>query len=164
MNPDEEYIQVVIKSTCINLGHPELLEKITFRFSSKPVRHFAEARCDTNELVFTRAAWDAATIRERYELVVHEVCHLIAYVIRPNECSHHGKTWQNLMRDMGFAPDRFMYIAYAPPPDERLFELRCECSVHILSAVELKSIRRAEKACPVCFVRLNKCEVERVDF
>jgi SprT protein len=58
---------------------------------------------------FSKKLWPRASEKERYETVVHEVCHLVAFhmaAMASKRIKPHGPEWQSLMRECGAAPDR----------------------------------------------------------
>jgi predicted SprT family Zn-dependent metalloprotease len=160
----KEFVQAVIKYTCISLGFKSFYKYVTFSFSKQHRPYFAVALCGKGKIVFTEAAWKVATHREKYELVVHETCHLIAHEIAPEEKEEHGETWRELMSRMGFVPDEYMYINYTPEVERKLFELRCDCSVRTVNKTQLLKIRRVNEICRMCYTNLADCETRRADF
>jgi len=59
---------------------------------------------------FSIPLWSRATPKERYETVVHEICHIVANheaaLKGTTTSSAHGWEWKNLMRKCGVKPER----------------------------------------------------------
>lgn len=96
-----------VKETLAKLGCSDLQHKIYW--SNGYVRCLGTALYKSSgcsELTFSVPLWDRASQQERYQCVVHEVCHLVARVRATTVEDPHGSTWRNCMVEMGLSPDR----------------------------------------------------------
>lgn len=99
-------IDAVIKHTCIQCGCPEMAARgrIRLEFSNRFSGWLADAEYDpTTKVGSVRISthfWKRLTAAQKIELIIHEVCHVIAdYSFEADR--PHGREWKLLMRCAG---------------------------------------------------------------
>lgn len=95
-------IQQVIDETRAKLGYAG---QIPYAFSRRLTTTLGMANWLKHQLTFSAPLWPRATEAERYETIVHEVCHIVANGMVRKNCGH-GSMWKALMRKCGLAPRR----------------------------------------------------------
>lgn len=94
-------IQQLVTETCEKLSIPQ----VTWRFSGRFTSKMGEARPAIGFVRFSKPLWVRATVEERRQVIIHEVCHVAAFA-RHGACQGHGHTWRALMVFCGVKPDR----------------------------------------------------------
>lgn len=98
-------ISELVNSTCDSLGIPH----VAWRFSSRFTRKMGEARIDTTKdtrlVRFSKPLWTRATVEERKQVIIHEVCHIAAFA-KSGRKAGHGPVWRALMIQCGRKPER----------------------------------------------------------
>lgn len=91
----------------------QTLTKLRFGFLKLRIEwkdSFTARMGDANSVLlrvrFSVPLWSRASERERYETVVHEVCHIVAGVKHHHRVKPHGAEWRALMREAGVEPRR----------------------------------------------------------
>jgi len=90
-------INSIIKHTCDMNGVPWLASLINFRFNNKLTSTWGKAHGDKKLIELSTLMW-LARPEERYDTVVHEVCHIIVWYKHGSRVKHHGKEWRECMR------------------------------------------------------------------
>lgn len=105
-------IRDIITQTCVKCGVPELTHKIKYEFNRRFTARLGDATWKPMQNIgvvrFSLPLWERASETEKYETIVHEVCHIIAnsqaratgYINQP-----HGPEWKRLMIICGVAPE-----------------------------------------------------------
>jgi predicted SprT family Zn-dependent metalloprotease len=115
----EEYLthsqcQRVIDWTFDTLGCPELKKMTTLKFNRRFTARLGDAGRKLVEMntyrytirLSSSQLWSRATIKERYETIVHEACHIAQFYKWPKGTDAHGVEWKSLMRACGVKPTR----------------------------------------------------------
>jgi SprT protein len=128
----------LIRSTLVQVAHEDL--EIHWRWSSRFTSRMGDANYRTGELRFSRPLWPVASLDERRETIVHEVCHLVTYAefgIDGWRASH-GREWREVMSWAGY-PDAKPYHAVprygVVSSIARAF---CSCRTHEVSLTRAK--------------------------
>lgn len=82
---------------------------VDVEWNDRFTRRLGDARYkpDCSRVRFSAPLWPRASEKERYETVVHEVCHIVAYhQNRGRRIEPHGWEWQCLMIKCGVEPER----------------------------------------------------------
>lgn len=114
---DQAHINGLIGQTLERVNATELRGKIKFQWSRRFTRRLGDARWDfhkgTGKVRFSIPLWPRATQEQRDEVVVHEVCHIVAdwrygnpYVDPKTGKTRgkrqiHNKNWKATMRQAG---------------------------------------------------------------
>jgi predicted SprT family Zn-dependent metalloprotease len=115
----------------------ELLQHITIEWNPRFTRRFGDAELRVKKtpyevvLRFSPALWPLVSEKERYETVVHEVCHILDAYFRLKsgawrqqyDKNPHGRTWQKLMRYYGIEPAARYKVADATDEFKKNFAL-----------------------------------------
>lgn len=103
-------IRKIIKHTCNRCGVPELAKGIEVVRYDKFTDVLADAEYFKNTTGIIRLGtkwWNKLSTHQKYELVIHEVCHIIADYAYPQHCDDfHGYIWKSLMRCAGISKPR----------------------------------------------------------
>lgn len=83
--------------------------------------------------------------------VAHEFAHHMANQLYKDR--GHGKSWKNVMEELGFAPERCHTLAFAPAKKTRTYRYQCNCRIFELSSVRHNRIQKREKS-----YRCNCCD------
>ena len=95
-------IRELVNQTCAKLGIPS---NITIRFNRRFTRRLGDANGKLMRIRFSTPLWARATVEERRQVVIHEVCH-IATFLKLGTMGGHGYVWKLHMRLCGVTPDR----------------------------------------------------------
>lgn len=115
----------------------ELLRNITIEWNPRFTRRIADAELDVRKhpyrvvLRFSPALWALLSEHERYETVVHEVCHILDAYFRlqsekwraQHDKNPHGENWRKLMRYYGVEPAATYKVSKASDEFKRNFAL-----------------------------------------
>lgn len=111
---NQAYIRQIIKHTCACCGVPELAKGIvivSFNFTNDIIAD-AEYICEEISIIrISPTAWAQLNIYTRYELIIHEVCHIVTdYHDRKQEYNFHGREWKLFMKCAGiYKPKALIY-------------------------------------------------------
>jgi len=96
-------------------------------------------------VVFSRPQWPRMTPQQRWEAVVHEVCHIVAYQLH-HEPMGHGPVWEGLMKQVGVEPEVYHSLG---PADA--VAAQCGCHVRQISSRMATRIKRGNvRVCRYC--------------
>jgi predicted SprT family Zn-dependent metalloprotease len=167
------------KETFRHLGHADLIDKVTIiwrpRFTARmgdacwaPTMYKYEKMPTPGVIRFSVPLWDRATEDERYQCVVHEVCHIVQY--REAELNDtlwlrrrgrrkvqpHGREWKALMRKCGLKPER-CHNVNTDGVSRKTEATYCNCSEpHLVTPQKLRKIQRGAKYyCKKCWAFLS---------
>lgn len=156
-----EQIKSVIRDTLMVLGAPNL--KVVFEMNYSFTRRMGDAEyfpAEQSGLVrFSMPLWPLASPTERYETIVHEVCHIVDKYFSYTKAgwgrdSSHGYRWQSLMIKCGLEPTR-CHTVQRPPELKRKpqtkFTVYCGCKEHRVTNTILKRMSGGTK------YRCQKC-------
>jgi len=119
-------ISRTIKETLAKVGMPDL--KITWEWNSKFTRRMGDAHSATRIVRFSTHLWPRASEAERWETVVHEVCHITADIRHGKDCMH-GIEWVQEMQRAGIKdPQRCHEVDRSGIAQKRaLVAAKCPC-------------------------------------
>lgn len=127
----------MVSETLLREKYPDAVSDVDLPFSRRAV---VVVRCR-----FSSALWDRATEKDRYETVVHEVCHLVAdHEARlggKRRPSAHGPEWKLLMIRAGVIPEN-RHSVNTQGVGHRKYPVRCGCSTHWVTKRRAESIAR----------------------
>ena len=83
----------------------DLAAEVSISFNDRFTRRLASANYHKRSIRLSTPLWERATPKERYETVVHEVCHIVCDSTGPG-VSAHGWQWKKAMVVCGVAPER----------------------------------------------------------
>jgi predicted SprT family Zn-dependent metalloprotease len=96
----QEFVNSAIIHACHSNGMDStFIHGIRWGFNSLFTRKFGVAKLQTNIVEFSQKLWERATKEEQRQVVIHEICHLIAY--KKYKDRGHGKWWKFTMRNCG---------------------------------------------------------------
>ena len=106
---------------------------IEFSWNKRMTRTAGMARLTTFEIDLSAKTFAVIDDAERVDIVIHEVCHLIAYSIYGLSIAGHGHEWKALMRKAGGKPIRYLGASTSKKMDAvvtvRRYEYACRgCS------------------------------------
>lgn len=108
---------------------------------------------------FSTPLWTRASEQDRYETVVHEVCHVVAkHQNRGRKIEPHGHEWQRLMRRCGVEPKRCHNIDRTGlARTRRTVSAWCGCQEHKITPQMARRIHCGEtsRACKHCRWKLR---------
>lgn len=123
---------------------------IKFTFSDRFVTKLGEASVSykgENTVRFSSMLWERATIEERRETVIHEVCHIVNIHRGGHDRSgSHGRHWKQLMIQCGVEPKRCHDVKVGTAV------LFCACLVHSVSTNRHTRVVNGKS-----FYRCRKC-------
>lgn len=96
-------IRALVDETCAALGMPNAVTTIQWngRFSNR----MGDANWVLRRVRFSSVLWPRATVEDRRQTIIHEVCHIVANVTA-GKTVRHGLAWKATMRRAGVRPDR----------------------------------------------------------
>lgn len=89
------------------------------------------------------------------ETVAHELAHIIHHKLFPGDRAWHGKRWQEIMRRLGYEPQRCHDLDLTGMPGlrrQRRWVYKCDCRTHELTTVRHNKVRRIGRSytCKLC--------------
>lgn len=60
------------------------------------------------------------------EIIPHEVCHIVQYILHPNEFIDHGEKWRDLMLELGLKPNVYHDLDISAV-DKKVYRYTCAC-------------------------------------
>lgn len=129
-------IKKVVDKTLRKCKCKNLIGKIKIEFNGRFTQRLGDARYNPKskkgEIRFSRPLWPRTDDTERYNTIVHEVCHIVTHKLHGYAAKAHGREWKDLMILCGVKPDRCHNV----PVDHR-FQQRvsawCECQEHLIT-------------------------------
>lgn len=139
---NREQIKRVVEWTCARLDS-KLASRITFRFNGRMSSTLGKAALVSCQLDFSRVLWPKATPKQRFQNIVHEVCHLIAFEQYGRRGCGHGWAWKHLMVRCGLNPHRCHTVEVKKRRQRGTLEVVCGCpgKVHVLSTRKANRFR-----------------------
>ena len=102
-------IRELVSDVCGRCGHPEVAERINIRWSNRMTSAMGNAskkRTNSQYLIkVSTPLFLRASVEERRQTVIHEVCHVLDGIVNNVRMSH-GPSWKAMMRRAGVAPKR----------------------------------------------------------
>lgn len=96
-------INSIIRHTCDMNGVSWLAGMISFEFNNKLTSTWGKAHRDKKIIELSTLLW-LARPGDRYDTVVHEVCHIIVWYKYSSSAKSHGKEWRDCMRRAKVSP------------------------------------------------------------
>lgn len=163
-----------VLETFRRLGHPELIDVLRIEWKSKFTARMGDATyrrpgysrlnvlgsgvvgsVTEARIRFSSILWARASESERYQVAVHEVCHIVANHEAANQgrvtSSSHGHEWKALMRKCGLEPKRCHQVSRVGISSRRSMAASCACRVHAITA------NMASRILHGATLRCNKC-------
>lgn len=158
-------VKAMVADVCVRCGHPEVAERINIRWSNRMTSAMGNASrksmMASQYLVkLSTPLFLRATVEERTQTVIHEVCHVLDGIVNNRKMSH-GPTWKAMMRRAGVQPKRFHNVdntglrkaqktyRYVCPHGHKAFDLGAVRHKNMQSPYGRKYV------CPVCQTKLN---------
>lgn len=120
----QKEIRAIIEKTCKRCGFPKLGSKIPFTFNKRYTDSLGAAGGGAIE--FSTLLWARATPEQRKQVIIHEVCHVLAEEKYGDTIKPHGEEWQSMMRIAGTQPLIYHEVdnddLYKP---QKRFNIRC---------------------------------------
>ena len=155
----------VITEVCCRCGYPTLDNRITLKWSNRMTSAMGNASrrnmMATNYTIkLSTCLFLRATVEERRQTIVHEVCHILDGIVNNRKMSH-GPTWKAMMRRAGVQPKRCHNVdntglrkaqktyRYVCPNGHKAFDLG------VIRHRNMQSVGGRKYACPVCRTKLN---------
>jgi predicted SprT family Zn-dependent metalloprotease len=96
----------LIEYACEKNNVSELYETITFKFNNRFTKKLGDANPNTRVIRLSSPLWERATEDQKKEVIVHEVCHLIAqykaWMQKTYILDLHGAEWRAAMKNVGY--------------------------------------------------------------
>jgi SprT protein len=147
---DEEIISW-IEFTCTKNGVPELAKDILFHFRSRLTRCLGRALPRNKVIELSTPLWARATHEERRQVVIHEVCHIIADNKHGFGIKAHGPEWKRCMALAGAPADRLHQIDRTGLRRQYVkYEAGCACRVLWIGHVRASHVRKGQISCTRC--------------
>jgi len=100
-------IRAVMELAAKQMDFPlEELDKIEVSFNSRFTRRMGDANFRKMRIRFSEKLWPLASLLERRETIVHELCHIVDRYFGNMSRRGHGPSWKLLMNRCGYAGDR----------------------------------------------------------
>lgn len=108
------------------------LSDIDIHFNSRFTRKMGDAtyyrQRNQARIRLSAKIWPLATEDERFETIVHEAAHIIAFAKYGSEISPHGREWKGVMRKLGLKPERCHYVDISSLKRGKQYGYYCTCS------------------------------------
>ena len=132
---DKADVLLMVRSVFAKLGYPTLAEKTEIHWrqmyrdvgaSEWRVRK-PDGTVISLKILFSAKLWPYMSRKQRYDTIVHEVCHIVDVHLGNIYGDPHGPSWSRLMRKMGVTPKpslRQLNISY-----EEMQKILPKCSI-----------------------------------
>lgn len=155
-------VKETVACTLAHLDMLDLVDRLKVSFNGRFTNRAGDADYSQMRVRFSTPLWYRMTEQERYEVVVHEVCH-IAVGYRHNKkilfvgLGSHGPAWQAIMRECGVKPERCHNIdtrglKRKRKPVER-YPVPCDCRTHFVTLIKINRMKLGWRY----FCRYCKC-------
>lgn len=144
-------ILAAIKKACTDNGCPELAGYISYSWNGRFTRRLGDANLRTFHIRLSTPLWPRANDATRYETVVHEACHLIAF--HKHKERGHGYAWKACMARTGTKPERCHNVDRTGlARTQKRATAYCGCGECTLGPVRAKKLAKnqARYACRRC--------------
>lgn len=150
---DRENATTWAQETLIKLGCSAICNRFQIEWNSRFTWKMGLAHTAMVKMYpyieLSSALWPYATETEKYETVVHEVCHIAnAYKTRTDpsyvDDGGHGESWKKLMIACGVPPNRCHNVK-SPidlPGKNKRFEGKCKCKTWQLTQNRITRMKR----------------------
>jgi predicted SprT family Zn-dependent metalloprotease len=103
------------------------------RFTSKG----GDASWSKKRIRLSSPLWPRMSDKDRYQIIVHEACHIVAFQKHGIYISPHGKEWKQAMRQCGLNPDR-CHSVDTTGLRRRMprYPFTCACQTHMISKIK----------------------------
>lgn len=140
---------------------------MSWEWSNRLSSSLGNAQYATQHIKFAAKLWKRASLEERHQVIVHEVCHIIAgqLVKRDPHIKYqlgrdgHGILWQKLMKECGLQPDVCHTVNTAGVRRKaNIYLATCNCSGkawQITSHRVTKMLRGTTYFCKACGTNLK---------
>jgi predicted SprT family Zn-dependent metalloprotease len=147
MQSDDEKVSAWIDEALDHTGWSGIRNKIKHAWNPRLRSSFGRVVTPGTRIELSTKMWKVTSAKQKREVVIHESCHVIE--IFQTGKTDHGEMWTELMQQCGFKN---------PNPTHEILdfvrrhELRCGCSIHVLSTVLYNRIKNGshEYACKKC--------------
>jgi predicted SprT family Zn-dependent metalloprotease len=144
-------IKIWIDKACHANNALSIRNKIKFKFCKSMTRSFGLAYTQSYFIKFSSPLWERASTKDKKQVVIHEVCHIIASHKHGNDIKDHGNEWATCMVKAGVKPDRChtvdttgltkQYVKYA---------IACACAAVWTSHIKASQVKRKKLKCNKC--------------
>jgi predicted SprT family Zn-dependent metalloprotease len=148
--------------TLEKLGCSDLIGKITLRWNHRLRTTAGRANYGHRRIELSSAIWEHFTEQQRYQTLVHEVCHIVNRHLNGRNANPHGWRWKMLMVKMGLSPDRChdldcQKVGLARKNGRRAkVKVRCNCpDGTLMGQTQYKRMVRATNG---VYYRCRKCK------
>jgi len=108
-------IRRVIKKVCHLCGEDTgLSKKMIIKFNKRFRSLLGDADSKSLEIRLIARYWSVMTDAERYEIIVHETCHILADRKHGTNIRPHGREWRAMMGRAGLKPETLIDIHTKP--------------------------------------------------
>jgi len=146
-------ISELLIDTCYQLDAGALISKLSWDWNSRFTSRMGDASWPAAVIRLSSPLWPRASIRDRRETVIHELCHLVTG-FKYGTMDGHGPRWQSLMIDAGCRPARRHQVCNRG----LVHRVRaiCDCQVHEITSRRAAMIERGDRVwvCRSCRVSL----------
>lgn len=154
---NNEEVWAVIRETCERCGHPEIVDRICIKWSSRMTSSMGNAsykhgyyRIGLSTKLFRRTS-----LENQRNTVAHETCHIIDGIVNACRMSH-GAGWKRTMRRAGYSDKRCHTVSNAGLVKRYVYECPNGCHNFALSTRMHNQINRGTpRACNKCHNRIN---------
>jgi len=158
-------VKAVVAEVCERCGHPEVAGRIELRWSQRMTSAMGNAS-RRNMMAYhytiklSTPLFLRATVDERRQTIIHEVCHVLDGIVNNRKMSH-GPTWKAMMKRAGVTPQRCHNVdtsglrkarktyRYTCPNGHKSYELGA------IRHRNMQSVGGRKYICPVCREKLN---------
>ena len=157
----EDQIEDTILSTLKKTGFEERFENVSWNWNRRLKITAGRAYYNRDYIEFSPTLWEYASEKERKQIIVHELCHLISFWKYYRAGVGHGPLWKKTMEEAGVEPSVFHSIGTGPDagiiPDRRL--AKCSCRTWQITRNRVTRMKKGAKyRCAFCNTRLELLE------
>jgi predicted SprT family Zn-dependent metalloprotease len=157
-------VKAVVKEVCERCGRPEVAERINLKWSGRMTSAMGNASRKSMTayhytIKLSTPLFLRATVDERRQTVIHEVCHVLDGIVNNVKMSH-GSSWKAMMRRAGVDAKRCHTVdntglrkasktyRYVCPHGHKAYDL---------GAIRHRNMQSGSRTylCPVCRTKLN---------
>jgi len=102
---EHNFIKDNIELACIKNNARKLFDEIKYRFFTTSYNEdFGRCFPSYKLIELSRNLWNEASLKERKNVIVHEVCHIIVYTRSGPQTEYHNDEWATCMTNVDEVP------------------------------------------------------------
>lgn len=136
-------ISDLLIDTCFMLDADDLIPRLSWEWNGRFTTRMGDATWPAAVIRLSTPLWPRASVEERRETVIHELCHVLTGH-KFGKMDGHGARWQSLMREAGYRRPGRCHLVSNDGLVPRV-EAACRCQIHKITSHKAGQIRSGKK-------------------